>query len=432
MMSRRQQGRRAPFGALYAFSALWAALLALGGASPGWGEALTETAPAGLCPGVEAALALEDQPLAVRACLLEERGMRANLEGRFSEAEAIWAELRQVAPADGAAGLGEVDTVWWRLMLDEGATDNDTTLLNACAEVIALADARLARNPDDADALAQKGAALFNRARLYGIRGRYLKAGGDGEKGRKLLERSLELDPERMDSRYALGLYTYYTDIAPKVVQWMSWLWFVPEGDRAGGLRNLEIVRDSDGLHATGAAFILMNVHTYHAPMDLPAALATGRELHARYPGNALFHSELVEVLLKLGLYEEAVLTAQQLEESQPQELEAQVRPQLARILRAQAVLLSGRPQEAWGILEPMDASTTPLPIWGGAWLHLVRGQVHDAQGRREAAVAEYEQVLALKGARYNPRAGMIAKAALAEPFAPESYQELPMVGAGS
>ncbi len=429
MMSRRQQERRVPAAGL---SALWVALLAFGGAGPGRGDAVPETAPPGRCPGAEAALAQEDQTLAVRVCFLRKRGMRANLEGRFSAAEATWAELRQAAPADGAAGLGEIDTVWWRLMLDEGATDNDATLLAASAEVIVLADARLAQDPDDADALAQKGAALFNRARLYGIRGRYLKAGGDGERGRKLLERSLELDPERTDSRYALGLYTYYTDIAPKVVQWMSWLWFVPEGDRAGGLRNLEIVRDSGGLHATGAAFILMNVHTYHAPMDLPAALATGRELHARYPGNALFHSELVEVLLKVGLYEEAVVTAQQLEESQPQEPEAEVRPQLARILRAQAVLLSGRPQEAWKILAPMDASTTPLPIWGGAWLHLVRGQVHDAQGRRSEAVGEYQQVLALKGPRYNPRAGLIAKAALKEPFQPERYRELPMVGAGS
>jgi tetratricopeptide (TPR) repeat protein len=360
-----------------------------------------------------------------------EQGMRANLEGRFSDAEGIWTELRRIAPGDGAAALGEIDTAWWRLMLDEGATRNDATILRASSEAITLADARLARDPADVDALAQKGAALFNRARLNGIRGRYLKAGGEGERGRKLLERSIESDPTRSDSRYALGLYAYYTDVAPKLVRWMSWLWFVPHGDRAAGLRNLELVRDSGGIHATGAAFILMNVQTYHAPMDLPAALATGRALHARYPGNALFHSELVEVLLKMGLYEEAIETARQLEESQPQEAEAKVRPQLARILRAQAVLLSGRPQEAWEILEPLDPRTSPLPVWGAAWLHLVRGQVRDAQGQRAAAVEEYRRVLALNGARYNPRAGLIAKAALEAPFQPEQYRELPMVGAG-
>jgi tetratricopeptide (TPR) repeat protein len=336
-----------------------------------------------------------------------------------------------LAPKDGAAALGEIDTAWWRLMLDEGATWNDATILDASGEAIKLADARLAANPNAADALYQKGAALFNRARLNGIRGRYLKAGGDGEEGRRLLERSLELDPERTDSRYALGLYSYYTDIAPKVVQWMSWLWFVPEGDRDAGLRNLEIVRSGSGLYATGAAFILMNVHTYHAPMDLPGALATGRALHARYPGNALFHSELVEVLLKMGLYSEAIESALALETSEPAEVEAKVRPQLARILRAQALLLSGQTEEAGAILEPMDPQSSALPIWGGAWLYLVRGQVQDARGERSAAREEYKRVLGLKGPRFNPRAGMIAEAGMEKPFKPSEYKELPMVGAG-
>jgi tetratricopeptide (TPR) repeat protein len=360
-----------------------------------------------------------------------ERGMLANLEGRFSEAELIWQNLRLLAPSDGAAALGQIDTAWWRLMLNEGAVRNDVAILEASSAAIQLADARLAVNPDDADALYQKGSALFNRARLNGVRGRYLKAGTEGEQGRKLLERSLALDPDRTDSRYALGLYSYYTDIAPKVVQWMSWLWFVPKGDREAGLRNLEIVRARGGLYATGAAFILMNVHTYHAPLDLPGALATGRALHARYPENSLFHSELVEVLLKLGLYPEAIETAASLEASEPAEAEAKVRPQLARILRAQAVLLSGRAEEAWGILEPMDAESSALPIWGGAWLHLVRGQVRDARGDRAAAREEYRKVLALKGARFNPRAGMIAEAGLKAPFMVTEYQELPMVGAG-
>jgi len=407
-----------------------AGLLLVGGVS-----GLAQSNPEGLrlvvCPGTVEGAALEAQPPAAQACLLEERGMRANLEGRFSEAEAIWAELRRVAPADAAAALGAIDTAWWRLMLDEGATSNDATIMAASREAIELADARLASDPEDVDAVYQKGAALFNRARLNGVRGRYLKAGREGERGKKLLERAIAMDPDRTDSRYALGLYTYYTDIAPKVVRWMSWLWFVPEGDRAAGLRHLARVRDGGGVHAPGAAFILMNVQTYHAPMDLPEALATGRELHGRYPGNALFHSELIEVLLKMGLYDEAIETALRLEASEPAEEEARVRPQLARILRAQATLLSGRPGEAWVLLEPMDARTSALPIWGGAWLHLVRGQIHDARGERSAALAEYRALLALKGARFNPRAALIAEAALDRPFRADEYRELPMVGAG-
>ncbi len=403
------------------------ALLAL----PAFAQTRPAAGLASSCAGAAELAAGEPLPKAVQACLLTARGMQANFEGRYSDAEATWQALRKLAPRSGAAALGEIDTAWWRLMLDEGATGNDATILRASEEAIALAEARLAEDPADIDALYEKGAALFNRARLHGVRGSYLKAGSEGEQGRKLLERVIELDPDRTDSRYALGLYTYYTDVAPGLVRWMNWLWFVPKGDRETGLRNLEIVRASDGLHAPGAAFILMNVNTYHAPMDLPGALATGRALHARYPGNALFHSELVEVMLKMGLYEEAIETARSLEASEPSEAEASVRPQLARILRAQAVLLSGRTEEAWEILEPMDPERSALPIWGGAWLHLVRGQVHDARGERAAAEAEYRRVLALDGARFNPRAALIAEGGLEVPFEAASYRELPMVSAG-
>lgn len=356
--------------------------------------------------------------------------MRANFDGRFADAAGIWEELRLFAPDDGAAALGEIDTAWWRLMLDEGSTRNDAVILAASKEAIALANVRLDANPSDIDALHQKGAALFNRARLNGVRGNYLRAGREGERGRELLERVLALDPDRMDTRYALGLYAYYTDIAPKVVKWMSWLWFVPKGDRAEGLRNLQLVRESGSLHAPGAAFILMNVHTYHAPMDLPAALETGKQLHAFFPGNALFHSELVEVQLKIGLYDEAIETALALEEASPTEAEAKARLGLARILRAQALLLQGQSDRAWELLEPMDAEAGDLPIWGGAWLYLVRGQVRDSRDQRSEAVKEYRRVLGLKAPRFNPRAGMIAEAALQEPFEPGSYSERPMVEA--
>jgi len=383
-----------------------------------------------LCGDEVAGASFENLPPASQKCLLIERGMRANYDGRFSDASAIWGELRILAPEDGAAALGEIDTAWWRLMLDEGSTGNDEVILAASQEAITLADVRLETNPTDIDALHQKGAALFNRARLNGIRGNYLKAGREGERGRELLERVLELDPNRTDTRYALGLYTYYTDIAPKVVKWMSWLWFVPKGDREEGLRNLRIVREHGGLHAPGAAFILMNVHTYHAPMNLPAALETGKQLHAHYPGNALFHSELVEVQLKMGLYDEAIETALALEESDPLEAEAKARPGLARILRAQALLLHGQTDRAWELLEPMDAEMSGLPVWGGAWLYLVRGQVRDTRGQRPEALEEYRRVLGLKRDRFNPRAGMIAEAAIEEPFTPETYSERPMVEA--
>ncbi len=366
----------------------------------------------------------------IRRCELIGSGIAANLEGRFGDAESAWQALREIDPSDPAAPLWEVETAWWRLVNDEGAVANDEIIRRRGEQAIALADARLGVDPDDPVALGQKGAALVHLARLDGVRGHLLKAGRQGERGRELLERSIALRPDLDGSRYALGLYSYYTSVMPGFLKLVDWLWFVPKGDRDRGLAYLDAVAIGDGEHAVDAQFILMNIHTYHAPVDLAAALKTGRDLHARFPDNALFHSELIEVLLLIGLHDEAIASALALEQSHPTEPESQARPQLARILRAQAVLLSGRADEAWQILEPMDEATTRLPIWGGAWLHLVRGQIHDARDERREAVAEYEQVTGREGSRYNRRAALIAEAAMQTPFEPAAYRELPMISA--
>jgi tetratricopeptide (TPR) repeat protein len=425
-VTRPLRGGRAVAGVRSRLRAAHALLVACLALVPSWPVG-AEASTGGVCGPRVLVAPNDDSP----RCALIRRGVEANWDGRWTEAEAVWRELRALDPTDPAAPLGEVETAFWRLLHDDGATANDAIVRRAAAEAIALADRRLAADHDDPVALAQKGQALVHLARLDGIRGHYLKAGRQGERGRELLERALALRPDLEDARFLFGLYRYYASVMPGFLKWMSWLPFVPRGDASDGLRALEQVAAGDGLHGEDARFILMNIRTYHAPTDFRFAIETGRALHARHPDNALFHSELVEALLLAGLYDEAIATARELEESRPSEPEAQARPQLARILRAQGVLLDGRADEAWEILEPLDDRTARLPVWGGAWLHLVRGQVHDARGEREQALAEYRVVTGLEGGRYNRRAALIAEQALVTPFEPSAYRELPMISAG-
>ena len=135
--------------------------------------------------------------------------------------------------------------------------------------------------------------------------------------------------------------------------------------------------------------------------------------------------------MLKKGFYPEAIETALALEAQSPEDEVAQTRPLLGRILRAQAILLNGSPEEAAAVLATVDQPDARLPVWGRAWFHLVAGQIQDAQGNREAALAEYRQVKELKGPAYNQRAALIAEVGMQTPFAIETYEERPMVGAG-
>ena len=368
---------------------------------------------------------------ALQRCEWIEEGVQANLQGHYKRADAIWQSLRRLDPSDPTPDLWEAETAWWRLVLNDGAVEQDERIQALTARAIKLSDARLKANPEDPAAMRDKGLALMMRTRLDGMRGRYLSAGRSGEKARALLERAHVLAPNQDRSQFPLAVYYYYAGIAPSFLKWVSWLWFVPKGDREKGLAIMREVRDKPGPHSDEARFMLMVVNTYHAPLDLSSALESGRFLHERYPDNVLFHSELVEVLLKKGLYDEAIESALALEAQSPDDEVARTRPLLGRILRAQAVLLNGSPQEAAAILESVDESDERLPVWGRAWFHLVEGQILDAQGERKAALAQYRQVQDLKGPAYNQRAALIAKAGMETPFSSEVYEELPMVGAG-
>ena len=375
----------------------------------------------------------EDPPgsKALKRCQLINEGVQANLEGHYGRADAIWQTLRELEPTDPTPDLWEAETAWWRLVLDDGAVEQDERIQALTERALELADARLAENPKDAAAMRDKGLALMMRTRLDGMRGRYLSAGRAGEKARVLLEEARVLDPNQDRGQFPLSVYYYYAGIAPSFMKWVSWLWFVPKGDREKGLAIMREVQAKPGPHADEARFMLMIVNTYHAPLDLSSALESGRYLHARYPDNVLFHSELVEVMLKKGLYPEAIETALALEAQSPEDEVAQTRPLLGRILRAQAILLNGSPEEAAAVLATVDQPDARLPVWGRAWFHLVAGQIQDAQGNREAALAEYRQVKELKGPAYNQRAALIAEVGMQTPFAIETYEERPMVGAG-
>lgn len=370
-------------------------------------------------------------PGKLERCMLVESGIRANLEGHYGEADIIWEKLRRLDPKDPVPDIWAAETAWWRLVLDDGMSSQDVLIQKATDRAIRLANAKLKIDDEDAVAVGAKGMALMMQARLNGLRGRYLAAGRAGEKGRVLLEQAVMLNPDRRETLFPLAVYYYYAGVAPSFVKWVSWLWFVPKGDRKKGLALLSELQAGQGPRADEARFMLMVVNTYHAPMNFSSALASGRLLHERYPENILFQSELVEVMLKEGLYEEAIETALALEAQAPSDSAARSRLMLARILRAQGTLLMGNSDQAEAILNSVDEEQALLPAWGGAWLHLVRAQLLDARGERQQALVEYAFVIDLKGPSYNERAALIAKAGMVSPFDPAEYRESPMIDIG-
>ncbi len=399
--------------------ALWAVILfALGLGSSNAasaGEAEAATHPPVSLPSPDATASQRDA-----WNRLVHAGMDADMRGRHDEADAVWDRLEAMDPADAEPWLRRVDTLYWRHWYDESQQLTQDALRRVLDQSRALAEAALEIDEDDQRARWLLGETLMQQARLEAMSGSYVKAGSTGERGRKELERLLSVDPDHAQARYPLGLYYYFSSMMPDFVQSLSWLWFVPKGDRDKGLSLLEEVHHGPSVYSPSATMVLVAINNYHDPTDVQTALRLADQLHTAYPENAILHFELLEVLLHAGRYDRLTDEALALEGRLGESDGVTGRAMLARIWRARAALDLGNEEQAREIVFDMRDDDPRLPAWGRTWLWVVRGNVLDVVGDRAAAVAAYERVLAFpRNDFYSERPVKIASAGLEAPYQP-------------
>lgn len=227
-----------------------------------------------------------------------------------------------------------------------------------------------------------------------------------------------------------LGLYYYFSSLAPEFLRYVNWLWFVPKGDRDRGLALLEEVSAGDGLYGANATMVLFTIHAYHTPTNVPAAYTLATQLQARYPENAIIHFELLEVLLKARRHEELVAAALALEKRRGESPGISGRAAMAPLWRAQSALRVGLDDEGRRLAFEVDPDDPDLPGWGVPWVWVVRGEALDLGGERDAAMAAYERAIELADPGFHGRRPRrLAQAGLERPFDPQAEIDGPLVG---
>ena len=347
-------------------------------------------------------------------------GLRHNSDGDFEAAQEVWRQLGALAPHHPAANVHAVETLFWLQIFEDENRSLDEPILEQSEEGIRKAEEWVKERPQDARARLYLGQGLMNLGRLHGIRLRIYRAGKFGEQARKELERALELDPTLTDAKYPIGLYAYYASLVPDLVQWLNFLWFVPTANAPLGLQYLDEVRQGGDLYRFTATFYLANIRSYHDKwLDYVFALSTLQQLHAAHPRNSLIHFELLETLLLAGRYEEVLGEALTLEQHPGTGDHDRGRANMARLWRARAELYLGRPDTARQLLEGFGENGPAVPSWANRWVHVVRGQIADAEGERAEALAEYEKVTSLGLNPRFARSAELAAEGIQQPFRP-------------
>jgi tetratricopeptide (TPR) repeat protein len=165
-------------------------------------------------------------------------------------------------------------------------------------QFIADAEARYGRTDKDEEA-------LFYLANAYMVRAAYRfdhdkgmwGAARDGARSKRLSDAYVKRHPEHGDAYFALGMYNYYVEVAPAFVKLIRPLLFLPAGDRAGGLKQLERAYTEGSLFSYQAGMTLTEI--YGSLEGRPAdGVRVGEQLARTYPDNPEIQFELAELYL--------------------------------------------------------------------------------------------------------------------------------------
>jgi len=336
-------------------------------------------------------------------------------KGDLDGADRQWETARALDPTHPGPPAFQARTLQMRRFLDYPDPRFDDAIEACTQEAIRLAEEWLERDSESARAHLYLGQALYDQMLLYGIQRHYYKAGTRGERGRKALERALQLDPSLVDAKLPLGTYYVYASVATRYVGWLSWLWFIPTGERDKGLAYLRDALEGGDLFDSEAAMTLQAVHHYLD--DAPEkSLPLLGDLLARYPDNSLARFERIEALFALERYDDVLREAQRAIERPARYWGDAERKEMARVWRARVFAATGRSHEALQELDAVSGSSSIIG-WTRRWAELVRGQAYDLAGERERARDHYESARDMSDYLGGDRVRELAESGLASPY---------------
>lgn len=195
----------------------------------------------------------------------------------------------------------------------EASPEEEKRFQDAINQALELTRAGLESQPPDYDDLYAHGVALGLRGTYnFLVRRAWLDALRDLTAGRKLHNRVIEFQPERIDARMMQGVHDYVVGSLPWGYRALGFLAGF-RGDRAQGIRTLKLVAEK-GVENQVDAMILLGV-AYRRERHSADAVPLLEELERRFPRNFLFIFELAEMYADLGRREEALAALDRIEQ---------------------------------------------------------------------------------------------------------------------
>lgn len=328
----------------------------------------------------------------------------------YKDAKGIFLQMTKIAPDHPAGYVYLANNLWLETLnasrrltaslyssgsfyaqdKDSDATDmkREREFNDLIRKALAVSEARLKKNPRDAEALYYQGSARGLRAGYsVTVKRSFRKAIGDANASIKIQKQVLKIDPDYTDANLSIGLYEYVIGSLPFI-----WKIFAKvaglSGSKKKGLEYLEMVAEQ-GRYASDDARVLL-IGLYSRENQPERALEIIGYLAKKYPRNFLFGVERGAMLYRLGRLDEGdrVFTDMLKDERIAREAIDIVNYQWG-----EAMIGAGKFAEAlakYNAVKEWPRSSQELVSLS----HLHAGQALDVMGKRQEAVAEYRVVL--------------------------------------
>ena len=329
------------------------------------------------------------------------QGLDLLYDMRFAEAGQRFDEIDRRFPQHPIGPFLKALNTWWKILLDFSNTEHDEAFNAAMEEVIDRSDRILKHDKQNFDAMFFKGAALGFRGRLRSNRREWFGAASDGKRAMDYVLGVAEKDSANHDYIFGKGLYDYYAAVIPDKYPFARAITtFLPKGNRARGLQELERTASQGYYIQTEAAYFLLQIY-YLFERDFDKSIEYASWLRRRHPGNSFFHTIEGRIYARWGAWPTAATifadVLERYKQGQPGYNAATAEQALYYLARAR--MASGRHDEALTYLLQLEALAARLAddTYFKVMGRLRQGMAYDALGQRSNAENRYRQVLAMK-----------------------------------
>lgn len=252
-----------------------------------------------------------DQVLRARA----RAGIDLLMDGKLDDSTVIFQEIQGSDPQSPLGDLLVANVLWWKIYYSTGnltdsdvflahnksSTPHDAAFEKLIASAISKSESRIKAGQDIARNQLYLGMAWGLRGRMAAYRDKRFATASAAKKMRAALLEATQLDSSLVDAYAGLGNYNYFVDTLSAIVKLLGFFIGLPGGDRAEGLRQLELAAAKGDLVRAEAKFYLAKNLSRPNERQFERSLQLYSELSRAYPSNALWTMMATSLQCRMG-----------------------------------------------------------------------------------------------------------------------------------